>query len=399
MVRSQVRGIWETEVETDNSYAVLGLSPGATETEVKAAWRKLVSQWHPDRNQHPHAVGRIQRINTAFEQIRVSGFRPATRVTTGAARTPARGPARPADNPVAQDADAARAQARRAEAESTSARDAPGQAAAPAARAIGRRIRLTLEEAALGCTRELRGKVADVCTGCAGAGFCVLAGACESCAGQGSVRQRAWYGWMASLAECQACHGAGVNRQGCKQCGGTGKLPARSYKLGVRIPPGVRGGDVLFVGGAGQRSGPDAGDLNIRIEVANHEFFELDDDGTVRCQIAVHGYAWAAGRSINVPTLDGLRRLKLEHEQLLYRLPGLGFPTSRRGPRADCLVSIVPSFPASLSTDQDILLDQLIASTVASAGTDPASMRLSEWSRVQRAWEMTRNAPPYAGSS
>jgi len=51
------------------------LAPGATETEVKAVWRRLVSQWHPDRNDSSSAVAKMQRINQALKGIRLSGFR------------------------------------------------------------------------------------------------------------------------------------------------------------------------------------------------------------------------------------------------------------------------------------------------------------------------------------
>ena len=59
---------------TDNAYAELGLAPGASEAEVKVAWRRLASLWHPDRNRSAEAFGRMQRINQALEQIRRSGF-------------------------------------------------------------------------------------------------------------------------------------------------------------------------------------------------------------------------------------------------------------------------------------------------------------------------------------
>ena len=72
---------------TDNAFAELGLASDATEREVKAAWRRLASQWHPDRNGSADASARMQRINQAFEQIRRTGF---------AARPAAAGPARPA---------------------------------------------------------------------------------------------------------------------------------------------------------------------------------------------------------------------------------------------------------------------------------------------------------------
>ena len=74
---------------TDDAFSELGLSPDASESEVKAAWRKLVSQWHPDRNDSALAVARIQRINRAFEEIRNArqhGAAGGSPTTTGSAR-------------------------------------------------------------------------------------------------------------------------------------------------------------------------------------------------------------------------------------------------------------------------------------------------------------------------
>ena len=79
---------------TDNAFAELGLACDATEREVKAAWRRLASQWHPDRNGSADAVARMQRINQAFEAIRNAGF----------ARRPGARPARPTRTRLDDDA-------------------------------------------------------------------------------------------------------------------------------------------------------------------------------------------------------------------------------------------------------------------------------------------------------
>ena len=60
--------------DTFTAYTELGLAPGASEREAKAAWRRLVSQWHPDRNPGPGAVGRMQRLNQALDALRRAGF-------------------------------------------------------------------------------------------------------------------------------------------------------------------------------------------------------------------------------------------------------------------------------------------------------------------------------------
>lgn len=343
---------------TATAFAELGLAPDATEIEVKTAWRRLVSQWHPDRNDSAGAGAKIQRINHAFEAIRRSGF--------GAAGQ--------------QPPDAA-------------SRDDSAQTQPRQRRTIVRKVKLTLEEAALGCTRVLQGKVTDACSGCAGAGYRTRGTVCDRCAGSGGLRQRAWYGWIGTLAECGACHGSGMLRPPCPACEGTGKSAAGRYRFNVRIPHGVRSGDLLHVEGRRARPAEDCGDgdndLELRVEVTDHKLFRLDDDGTIRCEIPVDGFAWIANRSIDVPTLAGVQRMPLNRDRLSYRLEGQGFPVTRRGPRGGQHVDIVPIFPERFSTDQEILLDQLIAT---SAGPDAraADDRLGAWGRELRAWERAR---------
>lgn len=357
-------------MDTENAFAELGLAPDATEREVKAAWRRLASQWHPDRNESAGAVARMQRINQAFEEIRRAGFGDRAR---GDVETP--GTSDDANATGGFDAD-------QAAATSSGAAGTRGQQR----RALHRKVRLTLEEAAVGCIKVLRGKVTDTCVACAGAGHHVLGGNCARCGGSGAVPKRSFFGWPAGVSECEACLGGGIARQPCTACGGAGKMAPRGYKVNVRIPPGVRDGDSLHVDGRRVRADGPPADVDIRIEVSEHPFFKLDDDGTIRCEMPVDGFAWIANRQVQVPTLTGLQALQLDRDQLAYRLQGQGFPAQCRGPRGDHLVMLVPVFPQQLSTDQQILLDQLSA-TMSGAGAQALDDRLRAWNRGLRAWE------------
>ena len=368
---------------TDNAYAELGLPPGATETEVKAAWRRLVSHWHPDRNAQAGAVGRMQRINLAFEALRQAGF-PAAVVAPAAdwPRRPSAAAAKPA----------AGAESRPEAKRKTEPEPEPDVPAAPCSdgppgRTVQRKVRLTLEEAALGCTKVLRGKASRVCAGCTGRGWLEPGGACEACAGAGTQRQRGWYGLFgSSLAACTACAGTGLQRQPCAACAGTGQHARPGYRVTVRLPPGVRHGDPLQVDGRRMRPDQSPGDLLIRVAVLPHAFFTLDGDGSLRCTLPVNGFAWAAGRAVTVPTLTGLQNLALQRDVLTYTLPGQGFPVARRGARGDQIISVQPIFPDRLSTDQQILLDQLVAAT-SGAGSPAAGHPLRAWQQTLQAWE------------
>lgn len=364
---------------TDNAYVELGLTPGASAPEVKAAWRRLASQWHPDRNRSAGAAGRMQRINLAFEALRRAGFPAdagegaAPGAATGAAADTADtanpGPAPAADAASAADASAA-------------------DEAVPPRRTVRRKVRLSLEEAALGCTRVLRGKERETCADCGGSGQLDPPPACPACGGTGQRKQAGWYGLFSSLQGCQDCHASGLAHQACAGCGGAGQRDSAGYRVTVRLPAGVRNGDELHVDARRMRAGQSPGDLLIRVELQAHPIFQLGDDGGLRCELPVNGFAWMAGRAVMVPTLAGLQSLALVRDQLDYRLPGEGFPARRGGPRGDLHLRVQPSFPSSLSTDQQILLDQLI---VATAGDSPgAHPQLQAWQQTLRAWQRGR---------
>lgn len=350
---------------TDEAFAELGLAFGATEAEVKAAWRRLVSQWHPDRNDSAGAVARIQRINRAFEQIRLSRMGAEPEDAAPEAATPAS-----ADEAAAgfepDDDGTAGAQRRRPP--------------------IHRKVKLTLEEAAAGCIKVLRGKLTETCAVCDGVGHRVLGKNCLQCRGAGAIFQRSWFGWPGVRTECEACQGSGMARQTCQACDGSGKEAPQHYQVNVRIPQGVRHGDLLHVDARRPRQGRPPADLEIRVELLPHALFQLDDDGTIRCEMPVDGFAWVTNRPIQVPTLSGLQPLQLNRDRLSYSLKGEGFPVKRGGARGDQQITLAPVFPAQFSTDQQILIDQLIA---ASAGADgqPRDRRLRTWNQSLRAWE------------
>ncbi|MEJ8845638.1 DnaJ C-terminal domain-containing protein [Variovorax rhizosphaerae] len=404
---------------TDNAFAELGLAPDATDSEVKAAWRRLVSQWHPDRNSSADAVARMQRINRAFEEIRNAGPRtaPAARAASTAESAKPRKPAQESARASAADASQAsqRAHGNASAGHASSGHASSGRASShasgnpsdnpsghaagnaahhaadnaadpgPNRRPIYRKVKLTLEEAAIGCIKVMQGKITETCTVCAGAGHQVLGGNCAQCGGSGATAKRSFFGWPTGYYECTACLGGGIARRPCKACAGVGKATPQPYKVGVRIPAGVRPGDLLHVDARRASKASPPADLEIRVEFAEHDFFKLEDDGTIHCEIPVDGFAWIANRVIQVPTVAGLQSLKLKRDQVAYRLKGHGFPVSRGGPRGDQQVTVQPIFPDHLTADQEILLDQLLATTSGDGGT--SDKRLRAWNSGLRAWE------------
>jgi len=249
-------------MELDDPYRELGLAPGCSDAEVKAAWRRLSARWHPDRNSSPQALRKIQRINRALEMIR-------------SARA----------EPQAQAGDPA-----------TAAEPSPTE----------HTTRLPLADVVAGCVREVRGEVVEDCADCEGSGLQLQATTCSVCRGTGRIRQRLLFAWISPSVECTACQGHGETRQGCTTCAASGKAPPGKYRCRVRVAPGARAGDVLDVTARVQGSRQRTLALRVRVVLQPHEFFTAGADGTLKCELPVDGFAWMANRWIEVPTPRGL---------------------------------------------------------------------------------------------
>lgn len=342
----------------EDAYVELGVAPGASPSDVKAAWRRLVSRWHPDRNTSADAAALMQRINGAYERILLASA---------------------GDDDDGDDAGTA-----------------AGAPAAPprhqaAGRTVRRRVRLTLEEAALGCTRVLRGKLAQACVRCDGQGALAAAATCAHCRGAGRTHSGLWFGWLSTPSPCGHCDGRGETQPPCPDCTGTGRQ-AKRYRRSVRFPAGVRDGDVLCADARGRGAGGFDGTLELQVQVAAHRFFVIDDgqaDGLLRCELPVDGFAWIAEAWTEVPTLGGLHQMRLRRGRLVYRLRGQGLPLERGGQRrGDCVVTVQPVFPETLGPRQQALLEQLAASTDAPHEAEP----LRAWRRTLQDWQRDRHA-------
>lgn len=390
----------------DDAYTELGLRPGAAPATVKAAWRRMASRWHPDRNPSPEAVLRMQRLNTAYEHIcqqqqggelaNTRGGRPrsgASSRTEGAGNDSGR--TRNRRPPPADEANTEAPRGRRSGNHSSHSRPRPEPPPAPPRPVLAHAVALTLEEAAHGCIKTLRGRIREGCATCGGQGHHLTGHDCAECDGSGQVRERLWYGWLAVDKPCPACEGSGLGRLRCTACDGVGQFAERDYQLQVRIPPGVRAGDNLHVPGAAPRphAGADgaapAADVSLDITLLPHALLTLDADGQLRCTLPVDALAWAAGHWALVPTLDGPLRMRLHPQHLNYRLRGQGFPAQQSAEPGDLLVTLQPCEPSSLPAEHDDLLEQLLALRSQSAGP------LQQWHERLHTWlDTAPDTPP-----
>lgn len=363
-------------MDSEEAYRALGLAHSASDAELKACWRKLVAMWHPDRNPAAEAVQRMQAINKAYQYIRLVR---EGKLSDDAPDAPPHSP----DTPPAHaphEKPHHHTHSKQAQPDGQTNDFAHASTRCPP---CVRKVRLSLEDACLGCTRTVRGQVNQTCYTCVGTGQRVLASVCPTCKGKGAVRKSSLFGWSWTEEACPDCCGDGRQRAPCEVCDATGTQTLH-YRRKVRFAAGTRDGHVLSAPAA--RQGDLDVDLELHVHIEPHPLFTLDEQGVLRCEMPVNGYAWMTGRWVDVPTPDGLQHMRLTRDALVYRLAGKGFPATPNGPRGDFLVRVAPVFPPADDPKHARLLDQLIDGTTQAAQTD-ANHPLAQWARRMSSWQ------------
>ena len=225
-------------------------------------------------------------------------------------------------------------------------------------------LEITLEEAATGVEKTIKYKRNGKCSSCNGTG--AEAGSsmktCPKCNGKGyvEVTQRTILGNMVSHAECSECHGKGqVPEKKCKTCGGTG-ITRETIEKKIKIPAGIEDGQKLRLDGMGEasESGGPNGDLYVIISVKDHAIFERR--GTdIYCEIPIKFTTAALGGEVEVPTLKGKKNMKIPagtQTGKMFRMRGEGIQSLRGSMVGDEIVQVVVETPIDLNEKQQELL-------------------------------------------
>ena len=227
-------------------------------------------------------------------------------------------------------------------------------------------LELTFEEAAFGKEAELTVPRMENCGTCHGTG--AAAGTspetCPDCHGSGQVqrRQNTPFGQILNSHPCGRCHGTGkIIKTPCKDCGGTGRKKVRK-KISVKIPAGVDEGSRIRVAGGGEAGlrGGGNGDLYVYIFVKRHKLFERDGSD-VLCEVPISFVQAALGDTIEAPTIDGKVEMKIPagiQSGTMLRLKGRGIPFLRGNGRGDQLVRVKVLTPQKLSARQKEILKE-----------------------------------------
>ena len=344
-------------MQQQDFYDLLGIAKGASDAEIKKAYRKQAMKFHPDRNAGDEASAeKFKDIQQAYAvlsdpQKRAAYDRFGHEGMGGGAGGGAAGFGGFGD--VFEDIfenifSGGRAGSRRPQNDRGSD--------------LQLTILLTLEEAALGKTVDVMVPRQAVCTICDGSGAKKGSSpkTCETCQGVGEVRIQ--QGFFSIQQTCPTCHGQGrviVDR--CSGCHGEGRVRERK-NLSVKIPAGVDQGDRVRLSGEGEAGmhGGSAGDLFVQVNIKPHSIFQRDGSD-LRCEVPISFVIAALGGSIEVPTLVGPVMLKIPAETQtgnLFRLRGKGIKSVRGHATGDLLCHVVIETPVSLSKEQKELLTQ-----------------------------------------
>ncbi|HUQ49483.1 MAG TPA: molecular chaperone DnaJ [Terriglobales bacterium] len=350
-----------TTKEKRDYYEVLGVGRTATEVELKAAYRKLAMQHHPDRNPgDPSAEDKFKEASEAYGVLSDADKRAAyDRYGHAGMNGGGFGGGFHANvdiNEIFGDFFG----------------DIFGAGGGSGARRRSRArqgadlredLKLTFEEAVFGVNKQVKIRKNEICQECKGSGSMPgkSASTCPDCSGQGQVRFQ--QGFFSVARSCGRCAGTGqIVKDPCMQCKGAGRTQKEST-LEVAVPPGVEDGTRIRYseqGDAGTNGGP-AGDLYVVLHVGEHEFFERENENLF-CVVPVSFPQAALGAEITVPTLYGEHKLKVPEgtqSGTRFRIKSKGVPVLNGSGKGSLFVEIRVETPGKLNKRQRELLQEL----------------------------------------
>ena len=350
-------------------YEVLGVSKGASDDEIKKAYRKLAKQYHPDLNPGDKtAEAKFKEVNEAYEVLSDKEKRAKYDQFGHAGVDPNFGAGGGFGGFDMGDIDLGDIFGSFFGGGFGSGFGGSGSRRANAPQkgeSLRAGLTITFEEAAFGCEKELELTRTEECSECRGSGCQpgTTADTCPDCRGTGTVRiQRGAGGFAFSTsAPCSRCRGTGrIIHSPCKTCGGAGSIRTKK-RITVTIPAGIDDGQAISLrgqGNAGKNGGP-AGDLIVGIQIKPHAQFKRDGT-TVLYEQPVSFYQAALGAELEIPTIDGKVKYTLPagtQTGTTFRLRGKGIPELRGRGRGDQYVTVTVQVPTSLTAEQRSALE------------------------------------------
>jgi molecular chaperone DnaJ len=375
-------------------YELLGVDRGASEEEIKKAYRKLAVKHHPDKNPGDKAAEeKFKEIGEAYEVLCDAQKRAAyDRYGHAAFGAGSRAGTGGWTGVGFHDPFEIFREVFGGSGESIFESFFGVEREDPTRPQRGEDLRydieITLEEAARGCEREISLRRLEACQACSGSG--AEEGGklktCATCGGHGQVVVAR--GFISIRQACPRCEGAGrVVDKPCRTCRGTG-LHEQPAKVRIRVPHGVDTGTRLRSPGngeAGRRGGP-RGDLYVFLRVKPHEIFHREGDD-LGCEVPISFVQAALGADIDVPTLTGKAQIDIApgtQNGTLFRLKGRGMPNLHGHGSGDLHVRVTVEVPARLNAEQKAKLQEF----AALCGTDANPIAQNFFAKAKRFFGM-----------
>ena len=343
-------------------YEVLGLQKGASDNDIKKAFRKMAMKYHPDKNPGDKvAEEKFKEINEAYavlsdpekkekyDRFGHAGVDPNSGFGGGAGGFGGFGGFEDIFDMFggAFGGFGGGSRGRR--------NNGPRKGSD-----LQKAVTITFEEAAFGTKKEIRLNKYVKCKTCGGSGAApgTSKKSCPKCGGTGEIRtaQRTPLGTFQSVSPCPDCNGTGeINETPCPDCGGSGKT-RDNVTISVNIPAGVDNDSVIPIKGQGEpgvNGGPD-GDLYIVINVEPHKIF-LRRGQDLWLEIPITFDQAALGDDIIVPTLEGKVSYKVPsgtQPDTIFRLKGKGIKSVRGNRKGDLYVKVNLEVPTKLNSKQ-----------------------------------------------
>jgi len=368
-------------------YEVLGVQKGASEDELKKAYRRLARKYHPDLNKdNPAAADKFKEVNEAYEVLSDKDKRAKYDQFGFAGVDPTYGGGGGSGFGGFDMGDLGDlfgsffgggfGSSR------SSRRNAPQRGDS-----IRQNIMLSFEEAAFGCEKEISVSRVEVCGDCGGTGAQrgTSSETCPHCRGTGTVTQsqRTPLGMFQTQSSCPNCRGTGkIIKKPCTACNGSGRV-RKTRKFKVNIPAGIDDGQSIpqrGQGNAGINGGP-AGDLFVTVSIRPHPLFTRERSD-VMVDIPISFAQAALGDTLQVPTIDGRVEYRMpEGTQTgtVFRMRGKGIQNVNGRGRGDHYVRVNIEVPRNLSEKQKRLLREFENSST----DDNQSKRKNFWDKVK----------------
>ena len=344
--------------EKRDYYEVLGLQKGASDDEIKKAFRKMAMKYHPDRNPgDKEAEEKFKEVNEAYGVLSDADKKSKYDRFGHAGVDPNAGFGGGGFGGGGFDDIF----------DIFGSMFGGGRNGPKKGRDLQKAITIEFEEAAFGTKKEISINKYVKCSTCNGEGNApgTEKKTCANCGGTGQVHtvQRTPFGQFQSTGPCPECSGKGtIIETPCSDCGGTGKV-RKNIKINVDIPAGVDNDSVIPIRGQGEpgENGGPNGDLYVVITVKPHKVFRRERDN-LYLDIPITFNQAALGDEITVPTLDGKVSYKIPagtQPNTVFRLKGKGMKNVRSGRMGDLYVKAVLEVPTKLNAKQKKAIEDM----------------------------------------